>query len=115
MLLEKDSSVLGYPGEISMPLDGNHHEVCKFESRGDPGYVIVRNSLESLIQKSKSRGIVSKSLAICGAGNLAANLAQGPPGKPEMPVEQVFSVSDSRRVTMTSSAVAGRRERIPGF
>lgn len=115
MILEKESSVLGYPGEISMPLDGDHYEVCKFDSREDPRYVIIRNALESLIQKSKSRGTVSKSLAICEAGDLGANSAQGVPGIPETSLEQVISVSYSRRVTMTSSAAAERRGRVPGF
>ncbi|KAH6656268.1 hypothetical protein BKA67DRAFT_551404 [Truncatella angustata] len=52
MVLEKDSSVLGYPGEISKPLDADHHGVCKYESRDDPRYVTVRNALKSLIGKA---------------------------------------------------------------
>jgi hypothetical protein len=36
MVLEKDSSVLGYPGEISKPLDANHHGVCKNDSPDYP-------------------------------------------------------------------------------
>ncbi|TGJ80510.1 hypothetical protein E0Z10_g8251 [Xylaria hypoxylon] len=51
MVLEKDSSVLGYPGEISKALDANHHGVCKFESPKDPNYVTVRNVLKSLMSK----------------------------------------------------------------
>ncbi|KAK7966411.1 uncharacterized protein PG986_000688 [Apiospora aurea] len=35
MVLEKDSLVLGYPGEISKPLDADHYGVCKYESRLD--------------------------------------------------------------------------------
>ncbi|KFX99301.1 hypothetical protein V490_01847 [Pseudogymnoascus sp. VKM F-3557] len=55
MVLEKDSSVLGYPGEISKPLDADHHGVCKYESPKDPSYIAVRNVLWSLIRKSKPR------------------------------------------------------------
>jgi len=51
MILEKDSSVLGYPGEISKALDADHHGVCKFESPRDPNYVAVRNVLMSLMSK----------------------------------------------------------------
>ncbi|KAI9792951.1 MAG: hypothetical protein M1816_001273 [Peltula sp. TS41687] len=52
MILEKDSSVLGYPGEISKPLDADHHGVCKYESRQDPLYIAVRNILIFLVSKS---------------------------------------------------------------
>jgi hypothetical protein len=52
MVLEKDSSVLGYPGEISEPLDADHHGVCKYFSPSDPRYVAVRNVLRTLIVKS---------------------------------------------------------------
>ncbi|KAK4097307.1 hypothetical protein N658DRAFT_500536 [Parathielavia hyrcaniae] len=53
MVLEKDSSVLGYPGEISKPLDADHHNVCKYASPSDPRYVTVRNVLKTLIGKVK--------------------------------------------------------------
>ncbi|KAL9039347.1 MAG: hypothetical protein Q9180_002583, partial [Flavoplaca navasiana] len=51
MVLEKESSVLGYPGEISKALNADHHGVCKYESPQDPIYVTVRNVLKSLIRK----------------------------------------------------------------
>ena len=51
MILEKDSSVLGYPGETSRALDADHHNVCKYDSPKDPNYIIVRNVLTSLIGK----------------------------------------------------------------
>lgn len=56
MVLEKDSSVLGYPGEISKPLDADHNGVCKYESPDDPCYVTVRNVLRSLVAKAKPDG-----------------------------------------------------------
>ena len=51
MILEKDSSVLGYPGEKSKALDADHHSVCKFDGPQDPNYVAVRNTLQSLVAK----------------------------------------------------------------
>lgn len=48
--------MLGYPGEISMPLDADHHDVCKFESRVDPRYVAVRNVLKNLVKKGQREG-----------------------------------------------------------
>ncbi|KAI1469710.1 uncharacterized protein F4812DRAFT_300693 [Daldinia caldariorum] len=51
MVLEKDSSVLGYPGETSKALNADHHGVCKYESPRDPNYITVRNVLKSLLSK----------------------------------------------------------------
>ncbi|KAL1859522.1 hypothetical protein VTK73DRAFT_7574 [Phialemonium thermophilum] len=55
MILEKDSSVLGYPGEISKALDADHHGVCKYENRDDPNYIAVRNVLTSVLSKAIAR------------------------------------------------------------
>jgi hypothetical protein len=51
MILEKDSSVLGYPGETSKALDADHHGVCKYDSPRDPNYIAVRNVLKSIVSK----------------------------------------------------------------
>ena len=51
MILEKDSSVLGYPGETSKALNADHHNVCKYDSPRDPNYIIVRNALQFFISK----------------------------------------------------------------
>lgn len=51
MILEKDSSILGYPGEKSKALDADHHNVCKYDSPQDPNYIAVSNALQSLIAK----------------------------------------------------------------
>ncbi|KAH8802637.1 NACHT and WD domain protein [Xylogone sp. PMI_703] len=51
MVLEKDSSVLGYPGETSKPLNADHHGVCKYYGPKDPNYITVRNVLKSLMSK----------------------------------------------------------------
>ncbi|KAI0436723.1 hypothetical protein F4803DRAFT_207941 [Xylaria telfairii] len=51
MVLEKDSSVLGYPAEISRPLQADHHDVCKFSSPTDSSYVTVRNAIISLVAR----------------------------------------------------------------
>lgn len=54
MVLQKDSSILGYPGEISKPLDADHHDVCKYSSQQDPNYISVRNILNHLVGKYHS-------------------------------------------------------------
>ncbi|KAI0540426.1 hypothetical protein GGR58DRAFT_146121 [Xylaria digitata] len=51
IVLEKDSSVLGYPGEISRPLPADHHDVCKFSSPTDTSYITVRNAIKSLVTR----------------------------------------------------------------
>jgi pimeloyl-ACP methyl ester carboxylesterase len=55
MVLEKDSSVLGYPGELSRALDADHHGVCKYDGPSDPNYVTVRNVLKSIVSKIVAR------------------------------------------------------------
>ncbi|KAL9040829.1 MAG: hypothetical protein Q9214_004327, partial [Letrouitia sp. 1 TL-2023] len=62
MVLEKDSSVLGYPGEISKALDADHNGVCKFDSPDDPLYINVRNVLKSLVSSFPSPGSSSSAV-----------------------------------------------------
>ncbi|MCJ1477255.1 hypothetical protein MMC13_005926 [Lambiella insularis] len=50
MVLEKDSSILGYPGEISRPLNADHHNVCKFSNPEDPSYKSICSALLTLIR-----------------------------------------------------------------
>ncbi len=60
MILGKDSSVLGYPGETSRPLDADHHNVCKYNGPRDPNYIAVRNALQSLVGKIVSTNRLNK-------------------------------------------------------
>lgn len=57
MVLEKDSSILGYPNEISRALNADHHDVCKFSSPDDANYITVRNALKTLVGRFRTRGI----------------------------------------------------------
>ncbi|KAG8528983.1 uncharacterized protein KY384_006672 [Bacidia gigantensis] len=50
-VVEKDSGMLGYPGEISSSLNADHHSVCKYKTPEDPNYVDVRNVLKWMIGK----------------------------------------------------------------
>ncbi|KAI4209636.1 MAG: hypothetical protein LQ351_007436 [Letrouitia transgressa] len=54
MVLDKDSSILGYTKEISRPLHADHHGMCKFSSPDDANYVSVRNALSSLVKTFRS-------------------------------------------------------------
>ncbi|KAL8890337.1 MAG: hypothetical protein Q9215_002507 [Flavoplaca cf. flavocitrina] len=62
MILEKESSVLGYPGETSKALNADHHNVCKFDSPKDPNYITVRNALGSIVAKIISSSSSNKRL-----------------------------------------------------
>jgi WD40 repeat protein/pimeloyl-ACP methyl ester carboxylesterase len=59
MVLDKDSSILGYTKEISRPLDADHHGICKYSSPDDSNYVSVRNALSSLVKRFRSRGVAA--------------------------------------------------------
>ncbi|KAL8823269.1 MAG: hypothetical protein Q9191_006015 [Dirinaria sp. TL-2023a] len=57
-----DSAILGYPQEESSPLNGDHHTICKFKSRQDSNYKVVRNVLRKWVANLKcSRPSLSKS------------------------------------------------------
>ncbi|KAK3388078.1 hypothetical protein B0T20DRAFT_491497 [Sordaria brevicollis] len=55
MVLEKDSSVMGYPSEISKPLTADHHDVCKYSSRDDHNYKSVVSAIKSLVKLFRSK------------------------------------------------------------
>jgi pimeloyl-ACP methyl ester carboxylesterase len=49
VIVKRDSAVLGYPREGSMPLQADHPRMCKFSSSQDPNYVSVRNVLATIV------------------------------------------------------------------
>ncbi|KAI1305413.1 hypothetical protein F5Y03DRAFT_151443 [Xylaria venustula] len=51
MVLEKETSILGYPGEVSRALNADHHGVCKPFGPQDQNYIVIRNILKSLVSK----------------------------------------------------------------
>ncbi|KAL2204308.1 WD40 repeat-containing protein [Sarocladium strictum] len=55
MVLEKDSSILGYPSEISRPLQADHQSMCKYTSPSDANYISVRNAIKSLISSTEKQ------------------------------------------------------------
>jgi hypothetical protein len=58
MVVEKDSAILGYVGEISKPLGADHHTVCKFDSIQDSNYISVGNVLKTLVVNIRSTGML---------------------------------------------------------
>ncbi|KAI9748072.1 MAG: hypothetical protein M4579_007319, partial [Chaenotheca gracillima] len=49
LIVDKNSSILGYSNEISKPLYTNHHELCKYASPKDESYASVKNALSAVI------------------------------------------------------------------
>lgn len=84
MVVEKDSSILGYPGEISKGLDADHHTVCKYGDREDPNYVTVRNFIRTQI---------SNLLPSQKGGSRASIMSASPADIREL--EKLFSVTEA--------------------
>lgn len=57
MIVAKDSATLGYLGEITKPLDADHHQMCKYSNQQDPNYKSVRDVLKSMVERFKFKGI----------------------------------------------------------
>ncbi|KAJ3573825.1 hypothetical protein NPX13_g4564 [Xylaria arbuscula] len=61
LLLDKNTAVLGYPRETAQPLSANHHDVCKFQDRGDANYLSILGALRSVIGSNLSESAVKPS------------------------------------------------------
>lgn len=49
MILHRASSTLGYPEEVTTPLNADHHHVCKFPNREDLSYRSIKGVIKSLV------------------------------------------------------------------
>jgi len=56
MIVTKDSSLLGYAQEKSIPLDADHHGVCKYSDREDVNYRSVVSILKTVTSKYMNEG-----------------------------------------------------------
>ncbi|KAH7077306.1 hypothetical protein FB567DRAFT_147720 [Paraphoma chrysanthemicola] len=56
-ILEKESAILGYPGEISRAMNADHHDVCKFYSPRDVNYISMRDVLKTLVDRVRVVGM----------------------------------------------------------
>ncbi|KAI1754650.1 hypothetical protein F4782DRAFT_539058 [Xylaria castorea] len=61
LILEKQSSLLGYENETVKPLNANHHDVCKFTDPNDSNYRSVRDALRSIVSSLRSSVATSHS------------------------------------------------------
>lgn len=60
LIVEKESGVLGYPQEMSNPLNADHHTICKFKSREDQNYISVKSVLKLWASKLSQQHDSSK-------------------------------------------------------
>lgn len=44
LIVEKDSAILGYPGERTAYINADHRGVCKFDTPDSPNYLVLRNA-----------------------------------------------------------------------
>ncbi|KAF4459376.1 Cytochrome cd1-nitrite reductase-like C-terminal heme d1 [Fusarium albosuccineum] len=51
IVVERESAILGYAGELSAPLHADHHRVCKYPSQQDPNYMTVRDAIRFMVQE----------------------------------------------------------------
>ena len=60
IIVEKESATLGYPQELSSPLNADHHSICKFKNRDDTNYMIVKGMLKLWASPIYDRPMQSK-------------------------------------------------------
>ena len=53
MILQRASSTLGYPHEVTTPLNADHHHVCKFPNREDLSYRSIKGVIKSLVSSCR--------------------------------------------------------------
>lgn len=52
VVLDVDTSTLGYPGEHSFPLAATHHDMCKYGSSDDANYLQVLGGLKRIMKQA---------------------------------------------------------------
>ncbi|XDG06217.1 hypothetical protein ABKA04_005832 [Annulohypoxylon sp. FPYF3050] len=62
MILEKQSSLLGYSNETPQPLIANHHDVCKFRGIDDPNYISVVGALRGVVNDASASQVTDASI-----------------------------------------------------
>ncbi|KAH0559298.1 hypothetical protein GP486_004190 [Trichoglossum hirsutum] len=91
-IVEKDSAILGLPGERVQHLNADHRNVCKFDSPTDSDYLTLRNAFLSTINNSEQNLLASRR---SGHRNQMKALSQYL-GVPERPEGDLASVTDKQ-------------------
>lgn len=56
LIVDPESAVLSYPQEKRIPMTADHRSICKFSTVTDPNYIIIRNSLASIVSGLSNTG-----------------------------------------------------------
>ncbi|KAK5047249.1 hypothetical protein LTR84_006771 [Exophiala bonariae] len=91
-ILQRDSSSLGYPGEICTPLDADHHDVCKFSSQQDPNYAVIRDVLRYLVAKRNLQNGLKEEPDISADMDMLGDVMNNP----EIPIDDLEYFADKR-------------------
>lgn len=80
--MERESSILGYPYEISQPLNADHHNICKYKSSDDGNYISVRDTLRLWASRigiqSKARLFLGIRLRFSETARILLSMFPGP-------------------------------------
>src|ERR1700749_2012646 len=49
MIVDPNHAILSLDTEITRPVSANHRTICKFSSRDDPNYAVVRDVLRAMV------------------------------------------------------------------
>ncbi|KAI5809821.1 hypothetical protein DFH27DRAFT_161354 [Peziza echinospora] len=49
-IVNKDSGTLGYPEELVVPVNEDHHTVCKYSSQNSPTYQVVLQTIKEFVE-----------------------------------------------------------------
>ena len=60
LVVDKDLAVLGYSNERIAYMNANHREICKYDGKTDPNYLLLRNALASTIDGFRGRKSLSQ-------------------------------------------------------
>ncbi|KAJ0123855.1 hypothetical protein J7T55_012326 [Diaporthe amygdali] len=50
LVVDQDSATLGWPGEIIVPIDGNHRNICRFTGERDPRIAPVLSNIQQMFR-----------------------------------------------------------------
>ena len=48
--MNKDSGTLGYPEELVVPVNEDHHTICKYNSQSSPTYQVVLQTIKEFVE-----------------------------------------------------------------
>ena len=62
MIVPEYNATLEYPGEVRVGLNGDHHTIAKYSSKGDPNFIKIATKLRQIvadIQVNDSNGLLT--------------------------------------------------------